>query len=99
MSTVLTIAAVVVILFLLFKVFKLITRLVLIAVFLLAAFLTNPKLEKHKEAVREKPGIHLGKVTVKDLWIASLTQYTNLEGTKTIGFGLFTQVFIFRDPK
>jgi len=102
--TILTIAAIIIILFLLFKIFKILTRIILIVVFLVIAFLTNPRLEQHQHAAQKKAkaeNIHLNErdVMVKDLAVASVTQIKQDQGTKTIGIGLFTRVFIFRDPE
>ena len=101
--TILAIIAVIVVLFLLFKVFKLLTRIILVAVFLLIAFLTNPGDKKHQEAVDKKARegkikLITPRVKVKDLWVASLTQVKDDGDEKTIGIGLFTKVFVFRDP-
>lgn len=103
--TLLTLVAVIVILFVLFKVFKLLTRIVLIAVFLGIAFLTNPKEEKHQWAAQEKARVEQitlkpERIKIKDLKVASLTLYEHPDGDyKTIGVGMFTKVFIFRNPE
>lgn len=105
MSTILLILAIIVILFVAFKIFKLITRIILIAVVLGIAFLTNPDQHQHEDAVRKRDGGKLaaiipGRIAVKNLHVASITQIKSLNGdTKNIGVGMFTQVFIFRDPK
>ena len=102
--TILTIAAIIVILFLLFKIFKILTRIILIVIFLVIAFVTNPRIDQHqlaadKKAKAENIRLRTRDVLVKDLAIASLTQIREDDGAKTIGVGLFTKVFIFRDPE
>lgn len=105
MSTFITILAIVVILFIAFKVFKLITRILLIVFFLGIAWLTNPSIKKHEAAVMKRAQekdlqTSTADVVVKNLQVASVTQIqTTDHDTKAIGIGLFTQVFIFRDPK
>lgn len=104
MSTILIIIAIAIILFIAFKVFKLITRIILIFIFLALAYFTNPGIERHENAVKKRSGGKLatlipGRIVVKDLQVASITQVKSLNGdTKNIGIGMFTQVFIFRDP-
>lgn len=103
--TLLTLVAIIVILFVLFKVFKLLTRIILVAVFLGIAFLTNPKEEKHQWAAQEKARVkHImlkpESIKIKDFRVASLTQFELSQNeSKTIGIGLFTKVFIFRNPE
>lgn len=99
--TILVIAAVIVVLYILFKIFKLITRLLLIAVFLIIAYLTNPSLEKHTLAVKakaEKDNVKFQNksVTVNDFKIFSLTKVTSDDDKRLVGAGLFTRVWIFR---
>lgn len=101
LSTVLTILVIIVVFIVLFKVFKLILRLLLVVVFLFLAWITNPTLEQHQEAVSRKAektnaSIRLNSVVADDYYIFSLTK---LEGDDhVIGAGAFTQVFIFGNP-
>jgi ABC-type multidrug transport system fused ATPase/permease subunit len=99
--TVLIIAAVIVVLYILFKIFKLITRLLLIAIFLVLAYLTNPGLEKHQQAVEKKAErtntkLRGRNVSVSDFKIFSLTKISDDDHNKVVGAGLFTKVWIFR---
>jgi hypothetical protein len=99
--TILVIAAVIVVLYILFKIFKLITRLLLIAIFLIIAYLTNPGIEKHTLAVKTKAEknnvkFHNKNVTVSDFKIFSLTKVTSDDHERLVGVGLFTRVWIFR---
>jgi hypothetical protein len=99
--TILVIAAVIVVLYILFKIFKLITRLLLIAIFLIIAYVTNPGIEKHTTAVKEKAEkedikIHNKSVAISDFKIFSLTKVVDGEDERLVGAGLFTRVWIFR---
>lgn len=99
--TILVIAAVIIVLYILFKIFKLITRLLLIAVFLIIAYFTNPGLEKHTQAVQakaEKDNVKFRNksVTVSDFKIFSLTKVSSEDDERLVGAGLFTRVWIFR---
>ena len=99
--TILVIAAVIVVLYILFKIFKLITRLLLIAIFLIIAYLTNPSLEKHTLKVKEKAEkdhVKFGNksVAISDFKIFSLTKIVHGDDERLVGAGLFTRVWIFR---
>ncbi|WP_331970969.1 hypothetical protein [Ohtaekwangia sp.] len=99
--TILVIAAVIVVLYILFKIFKLITRLLLIAIFLILAWLTNPNLTQHQKAVDKKAEeqsikLHNREVAVHDFKIFSLTAIRNDGSNKTVGVGMFMKVWIFR---
>lgn len=98
-TTILSIAAVAVILYILFKVFKLLTRIIIIAVFLLIAYFTNPGIKKHENAVHAKNSkINISnRVSIKDLKVASLTQLKTKGEIEVVGMGAFTRVWIFRD--
>jgi membrane protein required for beta-lactamase induction len=103
MSTILAIVVVAIVLFLLFKVFKLVLRLLLVVVFLGIAYLTNPDLEDHQQAVKEKAESNntslSGKtVAVSDYLIFSFTRIIEGDDDKLVGVGLFTVVWIFRTP-
>src|SRR5690349_11844979 len=102
-TTILIAAVVIVVLFVLFRIFKFLTNIILLVVVLVVAYFTNPDEEQHRSAVRQKEKnqiINLKyKVVTKDLWVISLTQIKRGDDIKTVGIGLFSNVFIFRDPK
>lgn len=97
--------AVIVVLYIIFKVFKLVTRILVFALFLGIAYITNPGLEKHQAAAMaraEKDDIKIRSkhIATKDLKVFSLTQYVKDEDSpRTVGFGVFTRVWIFRPLK
>jgi hypothetical protein len=101
-STGLAIVAIAVILYILFKVFKFITRLILIVIFLVLAYVTNPSIIRHQAAIdarAEKTNASLKgwDLKVTDLRIASITKITDGTETKIVGLGAFTRVWIFRN--
>lgn len=103
LNTILTIAAVVVVFIILFKVFKWVLRLLVVVVFLLIAFVTNPTPEQHQEALARKADqnnvdIRGKKIVVDDYYVFSLTHVLENDEDKVIGAGAFTQVVIFRNP-
>ena len=96
-TTIVTVLVVIVIFIILFKVFKLLMRLLLVAVFLLLAFITNPDLEAHQEAVARKENLNhvkVGLIDIDDYYVFSLTKVTTPD-SRIIGAGAFTQVVIF----
>jgi|SRR5690606_15869172 len=100
MTTLLTIVVVIIVLIILFKVFKLMLRLLVVAVFLFLAYITNPVLEQHQQAVAQKAiknnsNVKMSSVEADDYWVFSLTRITTQERTRVIGAGAFTQVIIF----
>lgn len=102
-STIITIAVVIVIFIILFRIFKWVLRLLVVVAFLLIAFVTNPPLEAHHQAVErmaEKENIDMEgmKVEMDDYYIFSLTHSVRGDQRKVIGAGAFTQVVIFREP-
>jgi hypothetical protein len=103
MTSILTIAVIIVIFIVLYKVFKFIISLVLIGVFLMIAYITNPSIENHKAAVYKKAakeGISLKhkKVDRENYYLFSLTRLSQEDDEKVIGAGGFTQVIVFRKP-
>jgi multisubunit Na+/H+ antiporter MnhG subunit len=103
-STIITIAVVIIVFIILFKVFKWVLRLLVVAVFIFIAYLTNPVQEQHQEALSRratKEGLSIKgtQVEVDDYYVFSLTNSINTnEEKKVIGAGAFTQVVIFRNP-
>lgn len=100
MSTLLTIVAVIIVFIILFKVFKLLLRLLIVAVFLLLAYLTNPGLEQHRQAVLRKAEKNNHPLTdqtivIDDYLVFSLTRIEDENRSKVIGAGAFTQVVVF----
>jgi hypothetical protein len=67
------------------------------------AYVTNPSVENHKEAVQKKAakeGISLRhkKVERENYYLFSLTRLSQGDEGKVIGAGGFTQVIVFRKP-
>jgi hypothetical protein len=96
-TTILTIAAIIVVFIILFLIFKFLMRLLLIVVFLFLAWITNPDVDDHYQAVSAEfpeQKIKPNDVTVDDYYVFSLTKI-NSEESKVIGAGAFTRVFIF----
>jgi hypothetical protein len=86
-----------VVLYILFKAAKVMIKVVAVLAILLAAYLTNPKLSDHVEAVKEKAktesiSLPTREISVKDLKIFSFTKRRD----DIIGIGIFTKVWIFR---
>lgn len=100
---ILAIIAAVIVLYILFRIFKFIISIVLIAAFLFVAFVTNPTVEIHEEAVRQKAeaeNISMKKKTVEtdNFYVFSLTKVVSDSEKKLVGAGAFTKVLIFRNP-
>ncbi len=102
-STIITIAVIIVVFIILFKVFKWVLRLLVLVVFLLIAFVTNPPVEAHREAVerkaaKENSDVEHVTIEADDYYVFSLTHSVTRGERKLIGAGAFTQVVIFRQP-
>ncbi|HYG37048.1 MAG TPA: hypothetical protein VD908_00450 [Cytophagales bacterium] len=100
LETILIVLAIIVGGVILFKVFKILINLVLLAAFVGIAYLTNPVLQNHQEAVQQKAmessiEIPLEQIEVDDYLVVSLTKVGN--DKKLVGIGAFTQVWIFGD--
>jgi predicted membrane protein len=100
MNTFLTILAVVIVLFILYRIFKLLFSVIISVVFVIAAYITNPSVDEHQEAVQKKAestsvSVNNKNITVKDYWIFSLTELGREK--KVVGAGAFSHVFIFGD--
>jgi hypothetical protein len=91
-----------VVLYLLFKAAKIMLRIVIVLVILGIAFLTNPELGKHREAVDRKAetnDVNLSKqeITRDDYKLFSLTRIQEDDSQPSlIGIGAFTRVWIFK---
>jgi hypothetical protein len=102
LSTVLTIGAIIIVFFILFKIFSLLMRVLMIVVFLLLAYFTNPSIEQHVTAVqnkaeREDKKISLKRVEREDYKLFSLTKLAEGDEKKIIGAGAFTKVVVFAE--
>jgi hypothetical protein len=103
-STILTIAAIIVVFIVLFKIFRWVIRLLVLVVFLILAFITNPPAGHHTLAATrkaEKEGVSMKgvQITSADYHLFSLTHAEYASGEKrVIGAGAFTQVYIFATP-
>ena len=96
-------AAIIIIFFILYKIFRFIISLLLIGLFLVIAYFTNPTDEQHRHAAvqkAERTGTSLKgkKARRENYYIFSLTRIDGADGHKIIGAGAFTQVFIFSKP-
>jgi hypothetical protein len=107
MMTYLTYAVVFVVVIILFiilyKIFRFIVSLLLIGVFVVVAYLTNPTENVHKTAVSAKADRHdiklRGKKVVREnYYLFSLTGLEEGEEYRLIGAGAFTKVVIFSKP-
>jgi hypothetical protein len=101
--TIIAILGIAIGLFLIFKIFKIITRIFVFLIFLVIAYFSNPSNSRHQIAALEKAEagghkISADAITRKDLKLASLTQYEDEHGIRTIGVGAFFKVFIFKTP-
>ena len=102
MSGIITILVVVIIVFILFRIFKVIMSFIVLVVFLIAAYITNPSFEEHVQAVKDKgqkTGIWIksSQIKVENFKVLSLTKVK--ESDKLIGIGAFTKVWIFNSIK
>jgi hypothetical protein len=94
---------VIIIFIILYKVFRFIVTMLLICVFLLVAYLTNPTEDVHKVAVSAKADQHdvklRGKKVVREnYYLFSITGLDEGEEYRVIGAGAFTRVIIFSKP-
>lgn len=96
-------AAIIVIFVILYKIFRFVISLLLIGLFLVIAYFTNPTEEMHRSAVLQKAErsdtpMRGKKVRRENYYIFSLTRIDHRDGHTVIGAGAFTQVFIFSKP-
>ncbi len=98
--TILTIIVIIIVFYVLYKIFKLIMSLILVGVFLLIAYVTNPSIESHRKEFQKEYPMEILKtrhVGLEDYYVFSLTTFGDEK--KVIGAGAFTQVFIFRSAE
>jgi hypothetical protein len=103
MTYIIVLILVVVVFFILYKIFKFIISVILILVFMLLAFLTNPSLEMHERAVQRKAtqtdtALKGKRVQRDNFYLFSLTEIIEGKDRSLVGAGAFTQVFIFKKP-
>ena len=101
MNTILIVVAAAIILFVIFKMMKVILRIALVALVFIIAYLTNPDLEHHQQAVKKKAEaeslkINKSRVHIRDYKVFSLTKVAYEEEESLVGIGAFTRVWIFR---
>jgi hypothetical protein len=86
----------------LYKIFKFIVSILLIGLFVVIAYFTNPSEERHRAAVIEK--LEKENLTARPVvdrenyYVFSLTSVNKSNDRKIIGAGAFTRVFIFSKP-
>lgn len=96
-------AAIILVFFVLYKIFRFIVSLLLIGLFVVIAYFTNPTEEAHRRAVLQKAErtnttMKGKKARRENYYIFSLTRIDLADGHRIIGAGAFTQVFIFSKP-
>lgn len=96
-------AAIIIIFFVLYKIFRFVISLLLICLFLVVAYFTNPTEEQHRRAALQKAertdsSMRGKKARRENYYVFSLTRIDHQDGHKIIGAGAFTQVFIFSKP-
>ena len=101
MQIILIVVVAAVVLYILFKAAKLLLRIVLVLVILGVAYLTNPDLGKHREAVDQKSkafdiDVSHDEITRTDYKLFSLTKRSDDGHESLIGIGAFTKVWIFK---
>lgn len=101
MQIILIVVVAAVVLYILFKAAKILLRIVLLLVILGVAYLTNPELGKHREAVDQKAStydvdVSNNEITRTDYKLFSLTKTLDDGHESLIGIGAFTKVWIFK---
>lgn len=96
-------AAIIIIFIILYKIFRFVISLLLIGLFLVIAYFTNPTEEMHRNAVLQKAertdaSMRGKKVRRENYYIFSLTRIDHRDGHSIVGAGGFTQVFVFSKP-
>jgi hypothetical protein len=96
-------AAIIIVFIILYKIFRFVISLLLIGVFLILAYFTNPNDEQHREAVKEKATkvqmiLKNKKIVRENYYIFSITKVYHKDEHRVIGAGAFTKVFIFAKP-
>lgn len=96
-------AVIIVLFFILYKIFRFIIGLLVIALIVVIAYLTNPSEEVHRQAVlrkaaETKTSLKKKKISREDFYLFSLTALDENNEHRIIGAGGFTTVFIFSKP-
>jgi hypothetical protein len=94
---------VVIVFIILYKIFKFLISILLIGVFVILAYFTNPTEEMHRAAVLRKAEqedipMRNKKVVRDNYYVFSLTKIRHADESKVVGAGGFTQVIIFSKP-
>lgn len=97
MHIILVVIVVAIVLYILFKAAKVMIKIAAVLAILLAAYITNPGLDEHKNAALEEAKENGVSITTHDI---SVTDGKIISFTKKqddiIGIGFFTKVWIFR---
>lgn len=101
MQTILIIIVAAVVLYILFRAAKILLRVLVLLAILGVAYLTNPELGKHRQAVEKKAdefGVDIShdEITCTDYKVFSLTKTLDDGHESLIGVGAFTKVWIFK---